>query len=289
MNHFRKIITFKNIYLIVFILLITICFETFQQVFFIKRFELYQDVNFFELLKDQFYRWLIWFILGFSLIYFIKKDQKKEPNFIFFFKYFGLILLLVLVNILLISYIQILISTDKFSLSAYFLEYFLFYVFQKSPIYILGYIAIVIILFLNFSNNLLEVEVKELIDFKEINNSTYLKLKDLTKDKTKVLSIKVGNKRKVIPVNTITWLEADDYCVKVHTTNNPTYSMRVTLKSLQEKLGDNFLRVHRKGIVNMSMIKELNLSTTPRLILKDNQEVPVSKNNLKLVKSFLKY
>lgn len=288
MNHFRKIITFKNIYLIVFILLITICFETFQQVFYIKRFELYQDVNFFELLKNQSYRWLIWFILGFSLIYFIKKDQKKEPDFIFFSKYFGLILLLVLINILLISYIQILISTDKFSLSTYFFEYFLFYVFQKSPIYILGYIAIVIILFLNFSNNLLEVEVKELIEFKEINNSTYLKLKNHL-DKTKVLSIKVGNKRKVIPVNTITWLEADDYCVKVHTTNNPTYSMRVTLKSLQEKLGDNFLRVHRKGIVNLSMIKELNLSTTSRLILKDNQEVPVSKSNLKLVKLFLKY
>ena len=80
---------------------------------------------------------------------------------------------------------------------------------------------------------MLEVEVKELIDFKEINNSTYLKLKDPFKDKTKVLSIKVGCNTKGIPVNIILCLMVDDYCVKVHTTNNSLYYMRVTFISLQ--------------------------------------------------------
>ena len=107
--------------------------------------------------------------------------------------------------------------------------------------------------------------------------------------KTKILNIKIGNKRKIISVNEIMWLEADDYCVLVHTINDPSYTMRISLKALQEKLSNNFLRVHRKGIVNMDMVKELNLNSNPRLVLKNDQEVIVSKSNLKFVKDFLDF
>lgn len=287
MSIVNKISTKKNIAFIIVVLLLTICFETFQQVFYIERFELYENVQFFDLLKNQFYRWLIWLLLGFSLVFFVQKDINKTPNLSFFSKYFGIILLLVFVNILIISIVQITISDEIFSISKFFSEYFLFYVFQKSPIYILGYIAITIILFLNFTNDKLQIEVQELIAIKKTNDIIYHQLKEANTDKAKVLNIKVGNKRKIIPVDTITWLEADDYCVIVHTINNPSYSMRVSLKSLQEKLENNFLRVHRKGIVNMDMAKELKLATNPRLILKDNQEVSISKSNLKIVKSYL--
>ena len=230
---------------------------------------------------------MIWFVIGIPLVFIIQRDLKKELDFKFVLKYFGAIIILVLINIVIISSIQIILSEDLFSISKFFSEYFLFYIFQKSPIYTLGYIAITIILFLSYSKDLLEIEVQELIELKKTNDDLYHQLKQFNTDKTKVLNIKVGNKRKIIPVDTITWLEADDYCVLVHTINNPSYSMRSTLKSLQEKLGNNFLRVHRKGIVNMNMTKELNLTTSPRLILNNNQEVPVSKSNLKVVKTFL--
>ena len=276
-----------NILLVIVIFLMIVFFETFQQLFYIKRFNLYDNVQFLELLKNQFYRWLIWIIIGIPLIFLVKRDVKRIVNFKLFLKYFGIISLLVLINVLVIAIIQMIISEENFSISKFFSEYFLFYVFQKSPIYILGYIAITTILFLSYTKNLLQVEVQELVELKKTNDEIYHQLKEANTDKAKVLNIKVGNKRKIIPVNTITWLEADDYCVIVHTIDSPSYSMRSSLKSLQEKLGDNFLRVHRKGIVNMSMAKELNLTTNSKLILKDNQEVAVSKSNLRIVKEFL--
>lgn len=276
-----------NILLVIVIFLMIVFFETFQQLFYIKRFNLYDNVQFLELLKNQFYRWLIWTVIGTPLVFLVKRDVKRVVNFKLFLKYLGIIGLLVLINVLVIATIQIIISEDNFSISKFFSEYFLFYVFQKSPIYILGYIAITTILFLSYIKGLLQVEVQELVELKKTNDEIYHQLKKANTDKAKVLNIKVGNKRKIIPVNTITWLEADDYCVIVHTIDNPSYSMRSSLKSLQEKLGDNFLRVHRKGIVNMSMVKELNLTSNSKLILKDNQEVVISKSNLRTVKEFL--
>lgn len=287
MNFLKKISSTGNIIFILFVLLLTICFETFQQLFYIERFSLFENVQFFELLKNQFYRWIIWFVVGILLVFIVRKDVKKEPDFRLFFKYFIIIILLVALNILVISTVQMVISKAEVTISDFFSEYFLFYVFQKSPIYILGYIAITIILFLSFSKEILQIEVQELIELKNHNDKVYKKLKEVSTDKAKILNIKIGNKRKIIPVADITWLEADDYCVIVHTINNPSYSMRSTLKSLEEKLEDNFLRVHRKGIVNMDKVKEYNLATNPRVILINNQEVTVSKSNLKLVKSFL--
>ena len=151
----------------------------------------------------------------------------------------------------------------------------------------MGYIAITIILFLNYTKELLQIEVQSLEEIKKENKLIYQKLKASNSDKSKVLNIKIGNKRKIISVETILFLEADDYCVNVHTIDNPAYSMRISLKSLEEKLEHHFLRVHRKSIVNMRMVKEFKLNTKPYLLLNNNEKVFVSKSNLKLVKDFL--
>ena len=65
--------------------------------------------------------------------------------------------------------------------------------------------------------------------------------------------------------------------------------MRISLKALQEILNDDFLRVHRKGIVNMKMVKELSLSSNPSILLTNNDKVIVSKSNLKKVKDYLEH
>ena len=151
----------------------------------------------------------------------------------------------------------------------------------------LSYILISIIFYFYYVNNQLSVEVQELKKIKEINIDLYKKLKTTLEDKSQVLNIKVGNKRKIVPVDDIYWIEADDYCAKVHLADNSSYSMRVSLNSLENTLDDKFIRVHRKAIVNMSMIKEYNLSQKPSLILKDNTAIPVSKSKIKKVKVFL--
>lgn len=289
MKTIKKIVTLKNGTFIFFVLVFTIIFETYQQLFYIERYNLFENVTFLDLLKNQSFKWVIWLLVGLSLILFVKKDFKRALNFKLATKYAIIIIVLVLVNILLISILQMLFSEANFDVLKLFSEYFRFYVFQKSPIYVLGYLAITIILFLSFTKKLLEVEVQELIELKRTNNVLYNQLKKASRDKAKVLNIKVGNKRKIIPVDSITWLEADDYCVIVHTKDNPSYAMRISLKSLEEKLGDNFLRVHRKAIVNMKMVDEFNLSKNPELILKDHQKVSISKSKIKFVKDFFGY
>ncbi len=277
----------KHIILILLILLLAILFETSQQFYYIKRFNIYQNIEFIELLKTQSFKWVIWLILSFFLIKYVKKQNAQSPEEINYLGYILFILALVFICVLLISILQILIFNSAFSFTTFFSEYVTFFIFQKAPIYTLGYIAVAIITHFYFVNEQLQVEVEALSELKLKNIELYKELSKNIDDTTKVLNIKIGNKRKIIPVTDITWIEADDYCVIVHTRKENAYTMRSTLKALENKLANNFLRVHRKAIVNMDMAKELNLSNVPKLILENNLEIQVSKSNLKTVKNFI--
>ncbi len=279
--------TRRSIAIIIVIVAMAITFETFQQLFYIKRFQPELSVTFSEILQTQVYRWLIWLILSVVLVWYSKVNISKPKTPLYFFNISLLIIGLVFLNIIIISLISILTSGDVFSVSDFFTEYLPFFMYQKSPIYILGYIAISMILYLYFENEKLQIEVQELSELKLTNARLFKKLSATNGEKTTVLNIKIGNKHKIIPVSEISWIEADDYCVRVHTKNNGSYTMRSTLKALEEKLSVNFLRVHRKALVNMTFAKELHISGSPNLILEDNMQIPVSKSNLKTVREFL--
>lgn len=263
---------------------LAIIFETFQQLYYIKRFSLAQNIQFFEVLKSQSYKWLVWVILSVFLIQFTKQKSFKKTNY---FSYALVIIGLVFLSVLIISIIQIWVTNDAFSITLLFNEYVTFFAFQKAPIYTLGYISIAIISHFYFTNEALQIEVEELSELKKTNAKLYQQLSKYNDDKTSVLNIKIGNKRKIIPVTDIYWIEADDYCVKVHTNKDACYTMRSTLKALENKLSSNFLRIHRKAIANMDMVKELNISNAPKIVLINNTEIPISKSNLKLVKDFI--
>lgn len=277
----------RSVLIITLIILVAITFETFQQLYYIKRFKIAEGVTFFDILKTQSYRWLIWLAFSFILVWYVKSQTTIKKATLSIFKLIGIIFSLVLINIIVISLSQMMLSNVEFSLVELFSEYIPFFTYQKAPIYTLGYIAISLILYLYFENEKLQIEVQELSELKLTNSKLYKKLRAQVDEKSTVLNIKIGNKRKIIPVDQISWIEADDYCVKVHTTTNKTYTMRSSLKALEEKLNTNFLRVHRKAIVNMDLAKELHLANTPNLILQNETEVPVSKSNLRTVKDFL--
>ncbi|PIA80693.1 hypothetical protein BFR04_15910 [Gaetbulibacter sp. 4G1] len=275
----------KHIAIITLVFIIAILFEALQQIFYIKRFNLAQNIQFFDILKSQSYKWFIWVVLSSILIWYTKqKSSQKNNNY---FLYGAVILGLVFLSVIIISIIQFSISNDTFSWILLFDEYVTFFTFQKAPIYTLGYIAIAIIMHFYFTNEALQIKVEGLSELKKTNANLYKKLSKYNDDNTRVLNIKIGNKRKIIPVTDIYWIEADDYCVKVHTNKNNSYTMRSSLKALNDKLSNNFLRVHRKAIVNMDVVKELNMSSTPKLILNNNIEISISKSNLKLVKDFI--
>ncbi|NAS29573.1 hypothetical protein GTQ40_01180 [Flavobacteriaceae bacterium R38] len=277
----------QSIAIIVFIVVLAITFETFQQIFYIERFNL-GEASFTVILKRQVLSWGIWVIASFFLVQYAKRNAQKEKyTFNALIQYMIFILFLVCLCILIIANIRLFFNGEIFSFSLLFKEYVTFYMFQKMPIFTLGYFTIAIILHLYFINEKLQVKVHQLIELKNTNETLYQQLRPKLSDKTDILNIKIGNKRKIIPVADINWIEADDYCVKVHLVNGDNYTMRSTLKALEEKLKGNFLRVHRKAIVNMNMTKEFNLSNSPSLTLNNETEIPVSKSNLKSVKDFL--
>jgi len=196
------------------------------------------------------------------------------------------ILGLTFLSIVIIASTQMLQTESLFSFRLLWFEYIPFFIFQKALLFTLGYIAIAIIMHYYFAHEQLLIKVEELVALKKSHSKLYHKLSKDIDDKASILNIKIGNKRKIIPVDHIYWIEADDYCVKVHTKEH-TYTMRSSLKALEQKLDSNFLRIHRKAITNMNKVKELNLSNVPTLILKNDIQVAISKSNLRLVKDFI--
>ena len=277
------------IILILFVLILTITFETSQQLFYLRRFNLSDEATFFFLLKNQAYRWLIWFVLsGFIFWYVYANSHTTKISALLIFKYSGLIIGLVIINIVIISLSQVMTNNDTVSFDSFFKEYFQFFIYQKAPMYTLGYIAITVIMHLYYTNEKLHIEVQNLSELKSTNAQLYEQLKRQIDDKSPILNIKIGNKRKIVPVTDIVWIEADDYCVKVHTIARDTYTMRNSLKALEEKLGTNFMRVHRKALVNIDCIEELYTSSgSAYLTLKNKMQIPVSKKNLRTLRNLI--
>lgn len=274
--------------IVLFIWLMTILFETAQQLFYIQRFDLGADVTFWDLFLNQTYRWMVWGISAYALVYYIKRnDFYQKYTLKDFYQHAGIILGLVIIDLLIISLIQMWMYGEVYSIQALFEDYFIFYTFQKGPIYILGFIAVSVIIHFYYSNQYLQIEVLQLEKLKQTNAELYQKLKSTSTDKESMLTIKVGNHQKIIPTKEIYWIAADDYCSRVHTQNAPSYTMRISLKALEEKLEQHFLRVHRGAIVNMKMVKGFQATPNTKLILKNEVEVNVSKSKLKLVKTFL--
>ncbi len=266
-----------------------IVFEAFQQLFYIQRFNIGNTdaISLLELFKGQSYRWGTWLVLTPFLWLFTKKKSIKTIfSAVDLLQYMAVILVLSFVAILLISLLNIILFNDSFDeLLSNYLPYFLF---QKGLIFLMAYTGLAAISYQYLINKKLQIKVQELVDVKNDNIGLYKKLKNKIEDSSKVLNIKIGNKHKIIPITTICWIESDDYCVKIHTNDAISYSMRSTLKSLEDKLKDNsFLRVHRNALVNMKMAKEIDLSNSPKLILSDLSEITISKSKIKSVKDFL--
>jgi hypothetical protein len=274
------------ILLLVGILLLSILFETFQQYYYVLKFELTTDVQLLGLLKNQFYRWIVWSFLAIPILWYTQKvDFSKNSNSIVF-RYALLITVLVALDILLISVIAFILSGYDFSLNVFLTDFLVFFTFQKAPLFTLGYIAVSIIFYLYKENNQLSVQVSSLGDLKKINEHLYDQLRTANRDQTEILTIKIGNKYKAVPVELISFIAADDYCVKIYTQDQKNYTMRISLNALEEKLPNHFLRIHRKNIINLRKLMEFDAHKR-MVILEDAIELPVSKNRLKDLRSHL--
>ena len=272
------------------VLVLIISFSTSQQYFYVKRFNLNEDVTYWDLFKNQTLRWIIWAIISMRLaMYCRSKAQIKDLTVVDLIRYMIVIAILVVINIVTIATIALFLSyLDGIPVSTYIYltDYLPFFFFDKLPIYTLGYIFLAGFFHFYYKNKMLKIEVRKLGELKSHNLNLYTQLREKNADKTTVLNIKIGNKQKIIPVEEIYWFEANDYCVNVNDEKNSSYAMRASLKLLEVQLPDNFLRVHRKAIVNMNYVEELNFSNGNNLILNNKIEVPIAKSKMKIVKDY---
>jgi len=110
----------------------------------------------------------------------------------------------------------------------------------------------------------LDLTIQKLQRFKkdgqEENIRNFLQFAEKLKPQNELtsLSVKIGDKILLIRLSEIVFFEADEKYVTIQTFERGTYITDLSLKTLEEKLPANFVRVQRAFIVNKNYVIELN-------------------------------
>lgn len=257
-----------------------IVFDALQQKFYVETFNLATEgVDFLYFIKSHSLRWFIWMIGSIPYLLFahklFSKQLKDIPNKNLLHLTGSVILSLIAV-LLVISLVSMLLFSDESSISILY-EWVIFIFFQKTLSFSLAS-ALLILMVYNSST-------------KQVISAQWLKINSLKEEailisntqENKTISIKIGNRLKVILLSDIYWIESDDYCVKIHT-KNKAYSLRKSLKYLEKELVDfDFVRVHRKALLNLTFLDHIDFGFG-LVKLSDNTEVPLSKSGAHLLR-----
>ena len=94
------------------------------------------------------------------------------------------------------------------------------------------------------------------------------------------LVVKTMGRRVILEPGRIDWVEAADYCVRVHSEGR-AYLWRESLSGVEAQLaGQPFVRVHRSALVNVHSIHEIRRRAhgDARVILRDGTPIPLSRS-----------
>jgi len=86
------------------------------------------------------------------------------------------------------------------------------------------------------------------------------------KKSIKTLTVKLGDKILLIKLDDIVHIQAEDKYVFLHTVDSKKHLTDFTLSTLEEKLPEEFLRIHRSEIINTEYIKEIRKGFNGALI-----------------------
>jgi two-component system, LytTR family, response regulator len=92
--------------------------------------------------------------------------------------------------------------------------------------------------------------------------------------------VRGSNRVRLLPVDQISWIEADGMYVKLHTRDGAAHLHRALLGSLDGLLdGRRFVRIHRSAIVNIDVIAELRQDAHGDYVavLRDQTEIRVGR------------
>ena len=265
-----------------------IFFEAAQQLFYALNFNngATPNANFMEMLIGGLNRWIIFLVLAIPLVIYNWKYPLKTFNLASLGRLALLIAAILFLNLSLIVLRNIWLYGD---IANDFFPLFEFYFFHKAPIILVALIFTIILVHYFKKQEELALSISELGSLKYSNQQLYEQLKTETmKDEAMVIQVKVGNRVKLVNLESIAWVQADDYCVRIYDKEGKAYTLRSTMKALEEKLpGQAFVRVHRKALVNVAEIREYAFGAKPKVILNDGTEVPLAQSRVKDIKTVL--
>lgn len=88
------------------------------------------------------------------------------------------------------------------------------------------------------------------------------------KPKSDYLLLKTTGQQSSVPIQEILWIEAEDYCCRVHTKTD-NYLVRQSLNSFEKSLPEaDFLRIHRSTIVNVAQVDLIEKQQNKRHIVR---------------------
>lgn len=92
------------------------------------------------------------------------------------------------------------------------------------------------------------------------------------------LAVHDGRRVSWLDLREIEWIEAADYYAQVHA-QGKAHLVRESLRKLESRLGEAFLRVHRGALVNVAKIQRLERldGGELRIIMQSGYQVPVSR------------
>jgi len=276
------------------LILATLCFSGFivfeaaQQLFYSLNFNNGNtpNVTFTDVLIGGLNRWFIFLVLAVPLVLYSWKWPMKTLNWLSLGRIGLLIATTLFLNLSLIVLRNMWLYGD---VVADFAALFEFYFFHKAPIILMALVFVTILVHYFKKQEELALSISEMGSLKYTNQQLYEQLKSETiRDEAMVIQVKVGNRVKLVPLQSIMWIEADDYCVRIHDDQGKAYTLRSTMKALEEKLpGQQFVRVHRKALVNLTEVREYAFGSKPMIILNNGTEIPLAQSRIKEVRSIL--
>lgn len=282
---------FKSILLVAFSLLAFIIFEAFQQQFYAENFGngILVEFSIWDFFLVGLKRWTIWVSLSSVLIWFVAKfPLKGNVNHSHLVLSYGLIMvLLLLADVALAA----LLNMWELGQSGFetFSELYYYYFFHKAPIIFVSLMLTVLLVNYFTLRQRVELQVRKLGRLEESNLQLAEQLerkKDRLSEESMVIQVKVGHRTKVIALEAILWVQSYDYCVKIHTQNDESFTLRSSLKKLEELLpNDQFMRIHRTAIVRLDAIDSYYQNGRAYVVLSNGEEVPVAQAQMRQLKS----
>ncbi|MFY0599936.1 MAG: LytTR family transcriptional regulator [Cyclobacteriaceae bacterium] len=269
---------FPLVILITLIGLVT--FDAFQEKYLLETFNLSAvPLEIDDIIHSHFMRWGVWSLVAVPLAWSARRSIKSSKDQMSPVRMGQLVLMTIVFTILSISLISLIgESTDLFP--GTFKNLFVFYAFKKSVIFLFANGLLVLLIYGETQRNKLHEQfaIIRLLKKKQadLTNPT-----DSTGQLIKYMEVKIGSKIKMVELKDIIWIQADDYCAKIHSINNETFIVRKSLKALENELSAlRFVRIHRTALLNLDYMNTIDTrNSTVRLVNSD--EIPISKTGLR--------